>query len=99
MLQALFQSSSAQGKILRRYIDLGAYELAIYNGIETLEITDRDAWSSVECGTTIFMSIVLVRSKHKDWHECPVCHANNYPRDNSGKLALDWYVMMLQNSD
>ena len=79
MLQALFQSSSAQGKILQQFIDLGANELAIYNGIETLEITDQNVWSSVECGTTIFMSIILVWSKHKDWHKCPVCHANNYP--------------------
>ena len=37
-----------------KYVDLGGYELAIYNGIETLEIIDQNAWSSVECGTTIF---------------------------------------------
>ena len=73
--------------------------MAIHNGIEALEITDQNAWSSVECGTTIFMNIALVRSNYKDWHECPVCHAKNYPQDNSGKFALDWYVMILLIDD
>ena len=76
-----------------KYVDLGGYELAIYNGIETLEIIDQNAWSSVECGTTIFMNIALVQPKYKDWCECPVCRTKNYPRDNSGKFALDWYVI------
>ena len=74
---------------------MGAYELGIYNGIETLGITDQNAWSSLECGTTIFMNIAMVRSNYVDWRQCPVCRTKNYPRDNSGKLALDWYVMML----
>ena len=74
---------------------MGAYELAIYNGIETLEITDQNVWSSVECGTTIFMNIALVRSNYKDWRECPVCRTTNYPRNNSRKFALDWYVLNL----
>ena len=78
---------------------MGAYELAIYNGIETLEITDQNVWSSVECGTTIFMNIALVRSNYKDWRECPVCRTTNYPRNNSRKFALDWYVTMLLVDD
>ena len=68
--------------------------MAIYNGGETLEITDQDAWSRVECGMTIFMNIVLLRFSDKDWRECPVCRTRSYPRDNSGKLVVDWYVMM-----
>ena len=80
-------------------MDLGAYDLAIYNGTETLEITDQNAWSSVECDTTIFMNIALVRSRYKDWYECPVCHTKNYPRDNSGKFARDWYAMILLIDD
>ena len=60
--------------------------MAIYNGIETLEITDQNTWSSIESGTTIFMNIALVQSNYKDWHKCPVCHRKNYPRDNSGKF-------------
>ena len=99
MLRALFCPSSVQGKELQRYVDVGAYELAIYNGIESLEITDQNAWSSVECGTTIFMNIAMVRSNYKDWRQCPVCLAKNYPWDNSGKLALDWYVTMLLIND
>ena len=59
--------------------------MAIYNGRETLEITDQDAWSSIECGTTIFMNIVLVRLSS--------------PRDNSRKFSLDWYVMMILTDD
>ena len=73
--------------------------MAIYNGRQTLEITDQDAWSSIECDMTIFMNIVLLRSSHKDWRECPVCGTRNYPRDNSGKLVVDWYVIMLLNDD
>ena len=80
-------------------MDLRAYELAIYNGIETLEISDQNAWYNVECGTTIFMNITLVRSIYRDWRECPVCYTKNYARDNSGKFALDWYVMMLLIDD
>ena len=41
------------------------------------------------------MNIAMVRSNYVDWRQCPVCRTKNYPRDNSGKLALDWYVMML----
>ena len=78
---------------------MGAYELAIYNGVETLEITDQNAWSSVGCGTTIFMSVTWVRSSMADWRICPFCRTKNYPRDNSGKLTLDWYVMMLLIND
>ena len=84
---------------MRRYVDLGAYELAIYNGIETLEITDQNAWSSLECGTTIFMNIALVRPNYVDWRGCPVCNAKNYPQDDYGKFALDWYVTMLLIDD
>ena len=84
---------------MRRYVDLGAYDLAIYNGIETLEITDQNAWSSLECGTTIFMNIAMVRSRFVDWRKCPVCSTKNYPQDDSGKFALDWYVTMLLIDD
>ena len=70
--------------------------MTIYNGRETLEITDQDAWSSIECDTTIFMNVVLLGSSDKDWRECPVCRTRYYPRDNSGKFAFDWYVLMLQ---
>ena len=73
--------------------------MAIYNGRETLEITDQDAWSSIECGTTIFMNIVLVRSNYEDWHKCPLCYTKNDPQKISGKFALDWYVMMLLIDD
>ena len=73
--------------------------MAIYNGRETLEITDQDAWSSIECDMTIFMNIVLLRSSRKDWRECPVCRTRNYPRDDSGKFVADWYVMMLLTDD
>ena len=45
------------------------------------------------------MNIALVRSNYEDWCECPVCHVKNYPRGNSGKFALDWYVMMLLIDD
>ena len=85
--------------MLRRYVDFGAYELAIYNGRETLEITDQDMWSSIECDMTIFMNTVLLQSSDKDWRECPVCHTWNYPRDNFGKLVVDWYVIMLLIDD
>ena len=73
--------------------------MAIYNGIETLEITDQDAWSSIERDMTIFMNIVLLRSDYKDWRECPICYTKNYPQDNSGKFALDWYVIILLIDD
>ena len=45
------------------------------------------------------MNITLVRSNYDDWRRCPVCCVKNYPRDNSGKFALDWYVMMLLIDD
>ena len=90
----LFQPSSVQGKKLRRYIDQGVYELAIYDGRETLEIADQDVWSSIECGMTIFMSITLLRSAHKDWRECPVCHLRSRLRDSSEKFIIHWYVMI-----
>ena len=73
--------------------------MGIYNGRETLEITDQDTWSSIERGSTIFMNLVLVRSIYKDWRECPGCHTKHYPRHNSEKFALDWYVTMLQIDD
>ena len=91
----LFQPSSVQGKKLRQYVDLGVYELAVYDGRETLEIANQDVWSSIECGMTIFMNIALIRSSYVDWRKCPVCHTNNYCRDNTGKFALDWYVLIL----
>ena len=95
----LFQPSSVQGTELRRYVDLGAYDLAIDNGRETLEITGQDAWSSIERGTTIFMNIVLVRPSYKNWCECPICHTRNYLRDDSERFIIDWYVMMLLIDD
>ena len=73
--------------------------MAIYDGRKTLEITDQDVWSSIECDMSIFMSIVLLRSSNKDWRECPVCGTRNYPRDNSGQFVVDWYVKMLQIDD
>ena len=85
--------------MLRQYVEFGAYELAIYNGRETLEITDQDMWSSIECNMTIFMNIVLLRSSHKDWRECPVCRTRNYPQDSPGKFVVDWYVIMLLIDD
>ena len=45
------------------------------------------------------MNVVLLGSSDKDWRECPVCRTTNYPRDNSGKFAFDWYVLMLQIDD
>ena len=45
------------------------------------------------------MNIALVPANYKDWRECPVCQTKNYPRDNSGKFALDWYVMMIVIDD
>ena len=91
----LFQPSSVQGTGLRQYVDLGAYELAINNGRETLEITDQNAWSRIESDMTIFMNIAVVRLPSKDCRQCPVCHARNYPRDNSEKFIIDWYNMMM----
>ena len=45
------------------------------------------------------MNIVLVRSSYEDWRECPVCGTKNYPRDNSGKFALDWYAICTSDCD
>ena len=98
-LRVLFQPSSIQSTLLRRYVDLGAYELAIDNGKQTVEITDQNAWSRIECGMTIVMNITVVRMAYKDWRKCPVCRARNYPRDNSEKFTIDWYNMMLLIDD
>ena len=90
----LFQPNSIQGKELRGYVDLGAYDLAIDNGRETLEITDQNAWSSIECGTTIFMNIVLVRGPYGDWDKCPICDTKNYFHDYSAKFTIYWCVII-----
>ena len=73
--------------------------MAIYNGRETLEITDQNAWSSIECDMTIFMNILLLRSSDNDRRECPACRTRIYPPDNSGKFLVDWYVMILPIDD
>ena len=45
------------------------------------------------------MNIAMVRPNFVDWRQCPVCYTKNYPRENSGKFALDWYVTMLLIDD
>ena len=99
----LFEHYFNQAVFKARYYDdmwtWGAYELAIYNGRETLEITDQNVWSRIECNMTIFMNIVLLWSSDNNWRRCPACHTSHCPRDNSGKFIVDWYISMLLIDD
>ena len=96
----LFQPSSFQGKTLRRYVDQGVYELAIDDGRQSLEIANEDVWSSIECGTTVFMSLALLQAGHKArWHECPVCFVKNHLRNSSENFITDWYAVILPIAD
>ena len=70
-------------------MDIGAYHLAIDNGRETPDIPGQNVWSSIECGMTIFMNVVLVLPAVKDWRQCPICRTRNYLRDGSDEFTID----------
>ena len=92
-LRVLFVPDTPQDKILHKYMDIGAYDLAIDDGKKQLQLTHQEEWSSaVLRGTTIVMSIVMVQhdcySEKK--YKCPFCEFWNILEEDYGPSSINW---------
>ena len=86
-----FRPETPQGRLLRRYMDIGAYDLAIDDGRQGLQITNDVEWSRVQPGTTIVMSIILSKPRLRQRkYQCPSCKIWNEVDEIVGRSALDW---------
>ena len=86
-----FRPETAQGAILRRYMDIGRYDLGIDDGKQVLQITNDAEWSRVQPGTTVVMSIILSKPRIRQReYLCPFCNVWNEVDEISGRSALDW---------
>ena len=76
---------------MRKYMDIGGYDLGIDDGRQVLQITNDAEWSRVQPGTTVVMSIILSkpRFRQKEYF-CPFCLVWNEVDEISGRSALDW---------
>ncbi|KDR68142.1 hypothetical protein GALMADRAFT_161217 [Galerina marginata CBS 339.88] len=74
-LQVLFKVGTPEDKVLRRYMNIGAYILSIDDGDEGIQLIDSDAWSNVVGhGTTVVMSIVMRQEFAERQYKCPFCY-------------------------
>ena len=90
-LRAYIQPETSRGKLLRRYMEIGKYDLGIDDGRQVLQITNDAEWSRVQHGTTIVMSIILSKPRVRQReYQCPFCKVWNNVDENSGRSALDW---------
>jgi len=90
-LSILFEPEAPQDRVLRKYMDIGAYDLSIDDGKEQLQLTTQQAWSSiVQCGTTIVMSVVMAQRAYQKEYKCPCCDCWNKLKENYGQSRVDW---------
>jgi len=92
-LRVLFDPDTPQDRILRKYMDIGAYVLAIDDGRQVLRVTDQEGWSNiVERDTTIVMSIIMTQQAHRKKYQCPFCDVWNRIKENHEQSSVDWWV-------
>ena len=74
-------------------MDIGAYILTIDDGREHLQLTDQEGWAStIQCGMTIVMNIVMSQWFNRAIYKCPFCECWNSLKGNNGKSSIDWWV-------
>ena len=88
-MRVLFRPETAHGRLLRRYMDIGKYDLGIDDDRQVLQITNDAEWTIIQPGTTIVMSIILSKPQplQRKYH-CSFCKVWN--EVDSGRSALDW---------
>ena len=90
-MRVLFRPETVQGGLLRRYMDIGRYDLSIDDGRQVLQITNDVEWSRVHPGTTVVMSIILSKPRVRQReYRCPFCKVWNEVNGISEHSALDW---------
>ena len=72
-------------------MNIGAYDLNIYDGREQHQLTNQEEWSSiVQRGTTIVMRVVMVQQTDEKKYKCPFCQFWN-KQDYYGQSSIDWW--------
>ncbi|KDR84586.1 hypothetical protein GALMADRAFT_237477 [Galerina marginata CBS 339.88] len=88
-MSAVFQSETAPGGLLLRYMGTREYILSITSSDEqVLQITNEEDWPQLQPGTTVIMSITLVKeqTRYREYL-CPFCKVwNNVVEQSNGSL-------------
>ena len=81
-----------QDRVMHKYVDLGAYILAIEDGREQLQLTDLLWSSTVQRGTTIVMGILVGQPSYRKSYLCPFCDCCNKLNENDRKSSANWWA-------
>jgi len=96
-LGVLFYPERPEDRVLQKYMDLGAFVLAIDNGREYLQLTGQDEWErTIQSGMTIVMSVIMteeVSDRAPRQYECLFCECLNNLKGDNGQSSIDWWVL------
>ncbi|KDR84604.1 hypothetical protein GALMADRAFT_237493 [Galerina marginata CBS 339.88] len=90
-MSAVFDSKTAQGSLLLRYMGTREYILSITNGDgQVHQITNEEDWLRLQPGTTVTMSIILVKdgTRYREYL-CPFCKVWNDVVEQPNGSSLD----------
>ena len=98
-LRVLFYPERPQNRVLREYMDIGAFVLTIDDGREYLQLTDEEGWmSTVQRDMTIIMSVIITQLQEgyevtsTTKYQCPFCDYWNSLKGNKGKSSISWWA-------
>ena len=77
-LRVLFLPERPQNRVLRKYMDIGAFVLTIDDDREHLQLTDQELWANtIQSGMTIVMSVIMTQNVYEEnptKYKCPCCY-------------------------
>lgn len=87
-----------EGRIQRRYMEQGMYDLCIDQGTAIIPIAGESDWSRVDSGDKIVMRVVLVQKeslRDPQTYLCPRCQVWNSEEGINEDVIIDWSAPLL----
>jgi len=92
-LRVLFYPEGPEDRVLQKYMDIGAFVVAIDKGREHIQLKDEERWArTIQSGMTIVMSVIMTQEVYHitpTEYECPFCECWNNLKGDNGQSSID----------